>query len=79
MGKRTAYSPEWANGAGLDESRRVYEEMYRHLSARWVADGCFLHAVTLLGHDRQGIEGWHWLGFGLVAVDGVRELTPVEW
>ena len=78
MGKRTAYSPEWANGADPGHSRRVYEEMYRHLSARWVADGCFLHAVTLPAHDRAGIEGWHWLGFGMVAVDGVRELTPVE-
>ena len=25
-----------------------------------------------------GIEGWQWLGFGLAAVDGVRELKPVE-
>jgi GNAT superfamily N-acetyltransferase len=78
LGKRSVYSPEWANGAELGESRRVYEEMYGPLSARWVADGCFTHLVTLLGHDREGIEGWQWLGFGLAAVDGVRELKPVE-
>jgi len=78
LGKRSVYSPEWANGAELGESRRVYEEMYARLSARWVADGCFLHAVTMLKHDRAGIEGWQWLGFGLAAVDGVRELKPVQ-
>jgi GNAT superfamily N-acetyltransferase len=78
LGKRTAYSPEWANAAELGESRRIYEALYGHLAARWVADGCFTHVMTLLAHDREGIEGWQWLGFGLANVDGVRELKPVE-
>jgi GNAT superfamily N-acetyltransferase len=78
LGKRTAYSPEWANAAELEESRRIYEEMYAGLAARWVAGECFTHAVTLLAHDRQGIGGWQWLGFGLANVDGVRALRPVE-
>jgi GNAT superfamily N-acetyltransferase len=52
--------------------------MYAHISARWVADGCFTHAISLLGHDREGIECWQWLGFGLAAVDGVREPEMVE-
>jgi len=78
LGKRSVYSPEWANGAGLGESRRVYEEMYGHISAHWVADGCFTHLVTMLAHDREGIESWHWLGFGLAAVDSLRELKPVR-
>lgn len=78
LGKRTFYSPEWANGAIIGESRRVYEEMYAQISARWVEDGCYNHAITLMANDRQGIEGWHWLGFGLVAVDGVRPLQPLE-
>ena len=25
----------------------------------------------------DGIEGWRWLGFGLLATDGVRDLEPV--
>lgn len=32
----------------------------------------------MLAHDRPGIEGWQWLGFSLAAVDGVRELAPVD-
>lgn len=78
LGKRTAYSPEWANGAEPDDSRRIYQEMYAHLSAHWVADGRFIHVVSMLPNDRPGIEAWHWLGFGLAAVDGVRGLEPVE-
>ena len=78
LGKRTAYSPEWANGANLEESRQIYDEMYARLSAQWAADGCVTHVVTLLGNDRRGIEGWQWLGFGFAGVDGVREMKFVE-
>lgn len=77
LGKRSFYSPEWANGTEPGNSREIYEEMYRHASARWIADGCPVHAVTLMANDREGIEGWQWLGFGLAAVDGVRNLAPL--
>ncbi|MGD9050017.1 MAG: GNAT family N-acetyltransferase [Anaerolineae bacterium] len=77
-GKRGVFSPEWANAADLEDSRWLYEEMYARLSARWVADGCVTHLISLLAHDRPGIEGWHGLGFGLAAADGVRAVdsTP---
>jgi GNAT superfamily N-acetyltransferase len=78
LGKRSFYSPEWANGADAATSRRIYEEMYRHASAFWIADGCAVHAVTLMTNDREGIAAWQWLGFGLAAMDGVRGLAPVQ-
>lgn len=77
-GKRAAFSPEWANGADLGNSRRIYEEMYAHLAASWVADGCYTHLIGMLVNDRDGINGWHWLGFGMIAEDGVRDLQPVQ-
>ena len=77
-GKRGAYSPEWANAAHAEDSRETYREMYARLSARWVADGCFTHVITLLAHDREAIDAWHWLGFGLISVDAIRDLTPVQ-
>jgi GNAT superfamily N-acetyltransferase len=77
LGKRSFYSPEWANGAESGSSRQIYEEMYQHIAAHWVASGCAVHVVTLMANDRAGIEGWQWLGFGLAAVDGVRDLNPV--
>ncbi len=77
-GKRSAYSPEWANAAQAGDSREVYREMYARLSAGWVADGCFTHVTTLLAHDREAIDAWHWLGFGLTSVDAIRDLMPVQ-
>ena len=78
MGKHSAYSPVWANSAVPGQSRRIYEEMYTRISDRWVKNGCFTHIVSLMAHDLQGFEAWNWLGFGLINVDSVRQLTPLE-
>jgi GNAT superfamily N-acetyltransferase len=78
LGKRSVFSPEWANATRPEASRRLYQEMYGRLSAEWVADHCFTHLVSLLENDPQGRDAWHWLGFGLAAVDGVRDLEPVH-
>ena len=56
-GKRSAFSPEWANAADLEDSRRIYEEMYAHLSASWVADGYSTHLISLLVNDHDGQVG----------------------
>lgn len=77
-GKRSVYSPEWANAVDGEGGGEAYREMYAHLSARWVADGCFLHVITLLAHDHDAIDAWYWLGFGLTTVDAIRDLTPVQ-
>jgi GNAT superfamily N-acetyltransferase len=77
-GKRSVYSPEWANAVNGEDGGETYREMYAHLSACWVADGCFLHVITLLAHDREAIDAWYWLGFGLTTVDAIRDLTPVQ-
>jgi len=78
IGKRSAYSPEWANAAELDASRRIYAEMYAALSAQWLRAGCIQHVITLLANDVAGEQAFHWLGFGLVGADGMRGLAAVD-
>jgi GNAT superfamily N-acetyltransferase len=76
-GKRAAFSPAFANGARADEARRIYQELYAALAPQWLAGGCYIHAVQVLAHDRQGLDGLYWLGFGLNNVDAVRDLAPL--
>ncbi|MFN2167248.1 MAG: GNAT family N-acetyltransferase, partial [Anaerolineae bacterium] len=76
-GKPSTYSPEWANGAALDDSRRIYEALYTAMSAQWVEEGFCAHLLSILASDAEGIEGWRWLGFGLLGADGVCGLQPV--
>lgn len=77
-GKRSAYSPEWANAADLKDSRAIYEEMYSHLAAEWVADRFEAHYVSVFANDLNAIGAWHWLGFGMHSVDAVRGLQPTR-
>jgi GNAT superfamily N-acetyltransferase len=82
-GQRAVFSPEWANGAvagpGADglSSGPVYRAMYAELSEQWLAQGCGRHLVSVMAHDQEGIDAWHWSGFGKVAADAVRRLEPL--
>jgi GNAT superfamily N-acetyltransferase len=74
-GKRTVHVPEWAHAAQEKGRRRIYQEMYAHLAGRWVADGCFVHLITLLADDAVASETFFWLGFGLQCVDALRGMS----
>jgi GNAT superfamily N-acetyltransferase len=77
-GKPSVFSPEWANGADLGDSRQIYEALYTGLAAQWIEKGYGTHLLSIMAHDQDGIEGWRWLGFGLLGADGVRDLGPVH-
>jgi GNAT superfamily N-acetyltransferase len=76
-GKKSTYSPEWANGAALEDSPRIYEELYSHLAADWVADGYIAHYISLFSNDIAALKSWHWMGFGMVAIDAIRGLDSI--
>jgi ribosomal protein S18 acetylase RimI-like enzyme len=76
-GKRSIYSPEWANAADLSESARIYEEMYTHMASKWVADQYIAHYISLFSNDGYALNAWHWMGFGMISVDGLRNMDPV--
>jgi GNAT superfamily N-acetyltransferase len=78
IGKRSAYSPEWANAAELESSSRIYAEMYAAASARWLEAGCAQHVLTLLANDLGALSCFHRLGFGMVAVDSIRGLASIQ-
>ncbi len=79
LGRPGAFSPEWANAvAGSTDGRRVIDTLYTYLAPRWRAQGCDSHWVSLLADDTFGLECWNWLGFGMVAVDGLRSVEAVH-
>jgi GNAT superfamily N-acetyltransferase len=75
-GKRAAFSPEWANAADPEHASAIYQAMYAAIAPRWLANGCFLHALRVMAHDRQGLDGLYWQGFGLNNFDAIRNLSP---
>lgn len=77
-GRRSIYCPEWANAAEEEHGPEIYQEMYTRLAARWVTNGIFTHLVTVFAHQAELIGTFHWLGFGFIAVDAIRDLTPLQ-
>ncbi len=76
-GQKSTYSPEWANAADLEDSAHIYEEMYSHLAATWVADQYVAHYISLFPNDVDALGALHWLGFGMAAVDALRSVDSI--
>jgi ribosomal protein S18 acetylase RimI-like enzyme len=76
-GRRSTYSPEWANAADMEDSPRIYEEMYSHLAGAWVADKYVAHYISLLPNDVNALMAWHWMGFGMISIDAIRGLDSI--
>jgi GNAT superfamily N-acetyltransferase len=74
-GQRSTISPEWANAAELEDSQLIYEEMYSHIAANWVADRYVAHYITVFSNDNEATKAFSWMGFGMAAVDAVRNLA----
>jgi GNAT superfamily N-acetyltransferase len=78
-GKRSIYSPEWANAADLEDSAYIYEEMYSHIASAWVADKYVAHYISLFPNDVAALNAWHWMGFGMVSVDAICGMDSVQY
>lgn len=70
--------PEWANAALGENRYDLLRSLYTEIAAKWVANGCFTHAVSLYAHDEVALETWYRTAFGMICGDGVRELRPVD-
>lgn len=77
-GRRTVYVPFWAHAADEENQEQIYRHLYMHLSSQWIANGCFTHLITALAHDREVRNVLSWMGFGMVVVDTMRDMTRLH-
>ena len=77
-GQRAVLSPEWGNATQLDNSCRIYEAMYGYISREWLRHDCYTHLMCQYADRPADISAWNWLGFGMAAADGVRDLQPLK-
>ncbi|PRX29311.1 acetyltransferase (GNAT) family protein [Orenia metallireducens] len=72
------YTPLYGNGAIYKNRRKIYQELYKHTSDLWVKNNYTQHAITLYAQDKETIDTWFWLGFGLRCVDAIREVSSIK-
>lgn len=76
--RRGAYVPEWAHATLAQGRPAIYRALYRAAAEQWSGAGCGVHAITLLAHDEAVQHTWFWNGFGLLVVDAVRPMQPLD-
>lgn len=76
-GRRSVWVPEWAHAETGGNRLNIFNDMYEHIAQEWIRDGCFTHLVSVLAHYKEIIDALGWLGFGMVAVDAMRETGEV--
>ncbi len=75
---RGVYVPLFGHGTQKNNRQEIYRELYTHAAEKWVEGGMFSHALTFFAHDRETIDTWFWLGFGLRCVDSIRKTEEIE-
>ena len=70
--------PEWANAAVGTDRYSLIRYLYEYISAKWVENGCFAHAISLYAHDEIALNTWFRTSFGMICGDAMRELVPVQ-
>lgn len=72
------YCPLYGHGAVKTNRAEIYQDMYTQAAQMWVEKDLYSHVLTLYAHDRQTIDTWFWLGFGLRCVDAIRSTEAIE-
>ncbi len=76
--RKSAYCPEWGHAVLEGAAGSIYQVIYREAAAQWRKDGCQAYAITLLADDQPAERFWFWNGFGMIVVDAIRSITPVN-
>lgn len=72
------YCPLFGHGAIKEERTAIYQGLYSWAAQVWVEKGHRSHAISLFAHDRETVDTWFWLGFGMRCVDSIRPAEAVK-
>jgi GNAT superfamily N-acetyltransferase len=69
--------PDCGHGAEKPERGYLYRRMYAALAEQWVRKGHRKHLVMTFGHEREVLDAFFGMGFGMSNIDALRDLSPV--
>ncbi|WP_425447891.1 hypothetical protein [Dethiothermospora halolimnae] len=73
------YIPEWGHSSlGNDNKEDIYYRLYRYLSKEWISMENYTHCITYYANDDLLKELFFNLSFGLLVIDGLRPMVPIE-
>lgn len=72
------YCPLYGHGAIKRDRKKIYQQLYKKAAQNWVEKGITNHSITLYAQDKETIDTWFWMGFGLRCVDAIREVDRIN-
>jgi GNAT superfamily N-acetyltransferase len=76
-GVPAVWIPDCGHGAENPDRGYLYRRMYAVLAEQWVKKGHLKHLVMTFGNERETIDAFFAMGFGMSNVDALRDLSPV--
>lgn len=72
------YSPDFGHGVKDKNKEKIYQILYENAAKKWVEDNYTHHALTIYAHQKNIINTFFWLGFGLRCIDAIRQVNSLE-
>ena len=72
------YIPSYGHAALKKDAKVIYQKMYTQAAKGWVEQNCLNHAITILTCDRDVINSFFRLGFGLRCMDAIKEVKEIK-
>jgi GNAT superfamily N-acetyltransferase len=70
--------PDWGHGAEKPDRGYLYRRMYAALAEQWVGKGHLKHAVSTFAGERDILDAWSSLGFGITNIDALRNIKSLS-
>jgi GNAT superfamily N-acetyltransferase len=68
---------DWGHGTEKDNRGYIYRRMYAALAEWWVEKGHLKHAVMTFAGERDVLDAWFSLGFGMTNIDMLRDVSAL--
>lgn len=72
------YSPLTAHAFKKEYCNFLYQQLYSRVANMWVENKSLIHIITLYSHNKEDIDQWFWMGFGLRCVDAIRQVALIN-
>jgi len=72
------YCPDFGHGLKERNKKNIYQLLYKNAANKWVNEGYTHHALTIYAHQKNVIDIFFWLGFGLRCIDAIRKVNILE-
>ena len=72
------YVPFYGHATIESNKKEIYQKMYTRAAKLWVKENCLNHALTITACDRDVINTFFYLGFGLRCIDALRQVNEIQ-